>query len=374
MNRAIKIRIYPSKAQEELFLKTFGCRRFVYNQALSKANEAYRNSKESFSYVTAAKGLVEIKQKFPFLKEVDSVALQQSLRHLQTAFKNFFEKNASKPKFKSKKAKQSFTTMMNGNSIKLLGNKVKIPKSGWIKAVIHRQPGKDWKLNSATVSKDVDGKWYISLVFEFEKEVIKIPVPAKSIGLDYKSDGLFMDSDGNIASNYKFFRQNQKKLAKAQRKLARKIGYKKSENKSKNFLRQLLRVNKTHCHIKNCRKDFLHKLSTEIANQYDVVSVESLDMKAISNKGFHNGKSTMDNGYGLFLSMLEYKLGEQGKYFVKIDKWFPSSQICCKCGKRKKLSLADRTYTCECGNNIDRDWNAAINIDNEGLRMLKDVA
>ena len=171
-----------------------------------------------------------------------------------------------------------------------------------------------------------------------------------------------------------FFRKSQKKLAKQQRKLSRKIGSKKNETKSNNWYKQQLKVNKIYAHTANQRKDFLHKKSTEIANQFDIVSVETLDMKALSNKKFKNGKVTMDNGYGMFLTMLEYKLADRGKYFVKVSKWFPSSQLCSCCGYKnpKVKNLKIRHWTCpHCGAFHDRDRNAAINTDVEGLRILR---
>ena len=139
---------------------------------------------------------------------------------------------------------------------------------------------------------------------------------------------------------------------------------------SNNRNKARIKVARLQKHTSNQRLDFLHKKSTEIANQYDVVCVETLDMKSMSNKGFGNGKATLDNGYGMFLNMLEYKLNDRGKYFIKVDKWYPSSQICCKCDTKHKLLLSDRVYRCECGNVIDRDYNAAINILTEGLKQI----
>lgn len=197
-----------------------------------------------------------------------------------------------------------------------------------------------------------------------------------AIGLDYASDGLYVDSNGNVGSNHKYYRENHDKLAKEQRKLSRMKGSKKHEVKSNNYIKQLRKVNKIYRHIANQRLDNLHNISTEIANQYDVVCVESLNMRAMSNKGFGNGKATMDNGYGMFLNMLEYKLADRGKYFVKVDKWFPSSQICHCCGMLhpEMKDLAIRTMKCDCGLTISRDRNAAINILQEGLRLLTEVA
>ena len=178
-----------------------------------------------------------------------------------------------------------------------------------------------------------------------------------------------MDSNGNKALGFnKIYRQYEKKLAKAQRKLKNK------DISSKNYHKQILKINKIHSKIKNKRLDYLHKLSAEIANLYDVVCIENLNMKSLSNKGFKNGKATLDNGYGMFTTMLAYKLNERGKYLVKIDKWYPSSQICSNCGNRQKLTLDQRTYHCpKCGKSIDRDLNAAINIRNEGIRLLQTI-
>ena len=219
-----------------------------------------------------------------------------------------------------------------------------------------------------------DGKYYVSVLFQFDEfKSNYVPDIENAIGLDYASEGLYVDDKGNKGSNHKYYRESHEKLAKAQRKLSRKKGSKKTEEKSSNYLKQLKKVNRIHSHIANQRKDNLHKLSTEIANQYDVVCVESLNMKSMSNKGFGNGKATLDNGYGMFLNMLEYKLAERNKHFVKVDKWFPSSQICHNCGtlhpEMKDLGL--RMMKCDCGLEMSRDHNAAINIKKEGLRILK---
>jgi putative transposase len=212
------------------------------------------------------------------------------------------------------------------------------------------------------------------VLFEYEKdEPDHVIDHTNAIGLDYASNGLYVDDHGNVGTNHKYFRENQKKLAKEQRRLARRQGSKKGEKKSGNYLKQQKKVNRLYCHTANQRRDNLHKLSTEIANQYDIVCVESIDMRAMSKKKFHNGKATMDNGYGMFLDMLDYKLAERGKMLVRVDKWFPSSQLCSHCGMRhtemKDLSL--RRLVCDCGFSMDRDQNAAINIKKEGLRLLE---
>lgn len=297
---------------------------------------------------------------------------------MQGAFKSCFNKSCKKktgfPKFKSaKRSRKSYTTNNQKGTVAIIDNTIKLPKIGRVKAVIHRQPNADWVIKSATISQDNDGKYYASVLFEFEQNIISVPISDNAIGLDYASDGLYVDDKGNVGTNHKYYRESHKKLTKEQRKLSRMKGSKKGEAKSNNYIKQLHKVNKIHKHISNQRLDNLHKISTEIANQYDVVCVESLNMKAMSNKGFGNGKSTLDNGYGMFLNMLEYKLADRGKYLVKVDKWYPSSQICHCCGKKhpEMKDLRIRIFTCDCGFTISRDQNAALNIKSEGLRILK---
>lgn len=373
MNKSIKYRLYPTQEQEIMFAKTFGCCRKVYNLMLSDKIASYQLTGK-FVSVTPAK----YKSEYPYLSEVDSLALANVQLNLQTAFKNHFDKSRKKkngfPKFKSAKhSRRSYTTNNQNGTIAILEKGVKLPKMGIVKAVIHRFPQDDWKLKSATISRTSDGKYYASVLFEFEKsENNYVADLNNAIGLDYASNGLYVDSNGKVGSNHKYYRESHKKLAKEQRRLSRKIGSKKNEPKSKNYLKQLEKVGKIHRHIANQRLDNLHKISTEIANQYDVVCVESLNMRAMSNKKFKNGKATLDNGYGMFLSLLEYKLNDRNKYFVKIDKWYPSSQICHSCGTLhpEMKDLNNRKLTCDCGLTINRDYNAAINIKNEGLRIL----
>ena len=377
MNKAIKYRIYPTAEQMTMFAKTFGCCRKVYNLMLSDKIESYKETGK-FVSVTPAK----YKEEYPYLKEVDSLALANVQLNLQTAFRNAFDKSRKKkngfPKFKSSKhSKKSYTTNNQKGTVSILGNMIKLPKIGMVKAEIHRQPEENWIIKSATISLANDGKYYASVLFQFDDNKPNyVPDIENAIGLDYASEGLYVDDQGNKGSNHKYYRESHEKLAKAQRKLSRKIGSKKGEEKSANFLKQLKKVNRIHSHIANQRKDNLHKLSTEIANQYDVVCVESLNMRSMSNKGFGNGKATLDNGYGMFLNMLEYKLAERNKYFVKVDKWYPSSQVCHNCGtlhpEMKDLGL--RMMKCDCGVEMSRDQNAAINIKKEGLRILKTAA
>ena len=377
-NRAIKYRVYPTTEQATMFAKTFGCCRKVYNLMLSDKVESYKSTGK-FATVTPAK----YKKDYPYLKEVDSLALANKQLDLQEAFRNTFSKsrknNNGFPKYKSAKhSRKAYTTNNQKGTVAIINNKyIKLPKIGKVRAVIHRIPDGDWVIKSATVSQESDGKYYVSVLFEFDN-IINPYVADKTnaIGLDYASDGLYVDNNGNVGTNHKYYRESYDKLAKEQRKLSRMQGSKKGEAKSHNYIKQLRKVNKIHRHIANQRLDNLHKISTEIANQYDVVCVESLNMRSMSNKGFGNGKATLDNGYGMFLSMLEYKLSDRSKYLVKVDKWFPSSQICHRCGTLhpEMKNLVIRTMKCDCGLTISRDQNAAINILQEGLRLLTEVA
>ena len=374
MNKAIKYRLYPTTEQAIFFAKTFGCCRKIWNLMLVDKIESYQTSGK-FAMVTPAK----YKKEYPFLKEVDSLALTNVQLNLQEAFQNRFSKSRKKqngfPKFKSAKhSKKSYKTNNQKGTIAILDKAIKLPKIGIVKAVIHRIAESDWVIKSATITQESDGKFYASVLFEYSTSDSNYMVDKEHmIGLDYASDGLYMDDKGNIGTNHKYYRESQKKLAKEQRKLSRKMGSKKGETKSNNYKKQLRKVNKIHRHIANQRLDNLHKTSTEIANQYDVVCVESLNMRAMSNKGFGNGKATMDNGYGIFQKLLEYKLSDRGKWFVKVNKWFASSQICHGCGKKhpEMKDVSIRTIQCVCGVKMGRDQNAAINIKREGLRKLK---
>lgn len=368
MNKAIKYRLYPTTKQSMMFIKTFGCCRKVFNLMLADKIAHYRQTGTMLQVTPAM-----YKKDYPFLKEVDSLALANAQLNLQTSYANFFDNPKSGfPKFKSAKhSRKSYTTNNQKGTISIQGDSIRLPKIGFVKAKIHRQPDADWKLKSATISQDGDGHFYVSVLFEYNRIIVPVSKTSdNAIGLDYKSDGLYTDSNGNCADMPKYYRQSQNRLAHAQRKLKHKtVG-------SNNYYKQQRKIAKIHKHVSNQRKDYLHKLSAGIANRYDIVCVEDLDMKALSNHGFGNGKATLDNGNGMFLSMLGYKLADRGKYLVKIYRYYPSSQTCSGCGRihPKMKNLNIRTMHCECGNIMDRDENAAVNIKNEGLRILRTAA
>lgn len=378
-NIAIKYRLHPNKEQQILFAKTFGCCRKVWNLMLEAKKEDYLQFKKTGK--SEKIWPARFKKEYPFLKEVDSLALANVGLNLLQAFHTCYDLHQTKkPKFHTKrKTRKAYKTNNQKGSVRIVNSYLRLPKVGLVKMVLHRKPEKDWKLKSATISQEKSGEYYAAVVFEYkvedeEREKRKQAVDkTNALGLDYKSNGLYTDSEGNTARMPKFYRQAQKKLKRQQRKLSKKIGAKKGEKKSKRYLKQQRRINKIHAHIANQRKDYLHKRSTAIAKQYDVVCVENLDMKAIGNKKFGNGKATQDNGYGMFLDMLEYKLKNREKYFVKVSKWYASSQICHQCGAKQKMPLPVRTYHCpHCGYIQDRDYNAALNIRDEGLRLLQE--
>ena len=364
MNRGFKFLIQPTKNQQQKFINTFGCCRFVWNKILNDKQEAYKQG------VKFNKTLAQYKAEFPFLKDVDSLALNATANHLNSAYKNFFEKRAKFPKFKSKKHfKQTYTTNNQpaSQAIRIQDNKIRIPKIGWVKIKLHRQLPKDYEIKHITISYYSD-KFYVSINVQYEHQVISKKLDVQnSIGLDYKSDGLYVDNQGNKPDYSKFYRIYEQKLAFEQRKLSH------MKRGSNNYYKQKLKVTKVHEKIANCRKDFLHKLSYSLANTYDYVFVEDLNMQSIS-QFLKLGKSTYDNGFGMFKSMLNYKLQDRGKVFHKIDKWYASSTICSNCGtKHKEIvnSLSIRKWTCPtCGYSHDRDINAAINIRQQGIKEL----
>ncbi len=365
VNRAFKYRIYPNSEQLSLINKTFGCNRYVFNHFLNQRIELYNNEKKSTTYVNQAKELTILKSDLPWLNEVDSVSLQSTLKNLDSAFKNFFAKRSRFPRFKSKKNNiKSYTSKNTNKSIRIENNKLRLPKLGFIKIKLHRQIPTDYRILSATVRLKPTGGYFVSILTEFEKEIIKVPSNGNVVGLDFSMKELFVSSENQRADYPRFFRQLESKLAKEQRSLSRKTKF------SSNWYKQRTKVAKVHNKIKNSRLDFLHKLSTELVDKYNAIAIEDLNMKAMS-RSLNFGKSVSDNGWGIFTSLLKYKAEEKGKQLVKIDKFFPSSKTCSFCGSIKSdLKLSDRIYICDCGISIDRDLNAAINIKNTGVKLL----
>ena len=369
INKALKIRIYPNKAQSEKIDATFGCCRYIYNEMLSRNQKVYQRRGEHLSYIAMQNLLPAMKKYKPWLQNADSQALKNACRHLDTAYKKFFRHESGFPKYHRKHGTQSYTTTQI-SSIKVDGKKVRLPCLGWIKAKGLRHLPDNIKICMATVSREPDGKYYVSINYKYEKEIQ--PVTVRSVlGLDYKSKGLYTDSNGHTPCMPHWFCENQAKLAKMQKQLSRKVGSRKGERKSSGWLKQYAKIVMLHKHITDRRKNYLHTLSKRLVEQYDAIAIEDINMKSLSNKGFGNGKATMDNGYGMFTSMLDYKLRHQGKKLIRIDKWYPSSQLCSCCGYRQQMPLSARTYRCpSCSTVIDRDYNAAINIRSEAIRLI----
>lgn len=361
-NKAYKFRIYPNAEQKVLFVKTFGCVRFIYNRMLADKIKYYEETKKKLNNTPA-----QYKSEFEWLKEVDSLALANAQLNLQAAYNNFFRSpKTGFPKFKSKKSShRSYTTNCVNGNICIENNCIKLPKIGYVKLKQHRVIPNEYKLKSVTVSQTTSGKYYASILFEYENQVQEKELQS-FLGLDFSMHELYRDSNGNEPAYPGYYRKAEKKLAKEQRRLSR------MQKGSKNRNKQRIRVAKLHEKVSNQRKDFLHKQSRQITNACDCVCIEDLDMKAMS-QSLNFGKSVMDNGWGMFTTFLKYKLEEQGKRLVKVDRFFASSQICNICGYKNPeiKNLAVRAWACpRCGTRHDRDVNAAINIRNEGMRLV----
>ncbi len=369
-NKAYKFRMYPSDEQKILLAKFFGCTRFVYNHFLERKIKQYEFDKSSLSYNACANEMAQLKktEQYSFLKEADSIALQQSLRHLDTAFQNFFKQpKTGFPKFKSKKHhKQSYSTMCINGNIALSDGYIKLPKLGLVKIKQHRPIPDGYTLKSATISLTPSGKYYVSILYEYDDLSLPPIKSGSAIGLDYSMKELYVDNEGREPAYPRYYRQSEKKIKREQRKLSH------MQKGSNNYEKQRQKLAKLHEKVANQRKDFLHKQSKQIANDYDYVCIEDLDMKAMS--GILNfGKSIYDNGWAMFTKFLDYKLNDRGKKLVKINKFFASSQICSSCGYVNKeiKNLSIRSWKCpECQTCHNRDVNAAINLKMEGLRII----
>lgn len=375
INKALRVRIYPNKTQQMKIDTTINCCRFVRNYMIERNHKLYERRKEHLNYIAMQNLLPNMKKYLPWLADADAKALQYACRQVDNAYQRFFKKQGGYPKFKSKRDSIQRYTNTSFNTIHYETGKVKIPCVGWVKIRDERELPLNSKICFITVIRD-HGQYYASICYKVDKDVTSIQIDENNvIGLDYKSDGLYMNSNGECCDMPHYYRESLEAVIKEQRRLSRKVGSCKGEKRSGNYIRQQNRLFKKTRHVANQRKDFLHKRSTAIVKQYDAVCVEDLNMKAMANIGFGNGKAIMDNGYGMFLVMLEYKLRDRGKQLVKVDKWYPSSQICSCCGRKQKISLHVRIYNCQlCGNHMDRDYNAAVNIRKEGLRILREKA
>ena len=356
MYKAYKYRIYPTQDQAVLINKTIGCARFVYNMLLDDAIKQYKETGKSKIKTPAS-----LKTEYEWLKEVDSFALCNAQLNIQTAYKRFFNKLTNFPEFHSKRnKKQAYTTNNNAGQIRIEKGKLKLPKLGLVKIVLHRFC--KGKIKSVTVSKTPTNKYFVSILTEQIPEVIEKDISQeKVLGIDMSYKELAVYSDGTKAKYPMYFRKAQKKLAHAQRNFSR------TQKDSKRHEKARLKVAKIYEKISNQRKDFLDKESARIAKEYDVVVIEKLNMRSMANKGMRNGKTVYDIGFGMFKEMLRYKLSNNLGQLIEADRYYPSSQLCSNCGFKniavKNLNI--RKWDCpQCGSHHDRDINAAINLRN----------
>ena len=358
--KTYKYRMYPNKEQQQMLAKYFGSVRFVYNHFLAERKRQYEENGKSDNYYAQARTLTKLKkqEEYKWLKEINSQTLQFALRNLETSYTNFFRGNAKFPRFKAKKSGGSFHIPQSCS----IGNgKIYIPKfKDGIKIVEHRS-FKGGEVRNMTISVTPSGKYYVSILTKVSYEPLQ-KTKAK-VGIDLGLKDLVITSDGKKYSSNKFIKHYSKELAKAQKHLSKK---KKGSN---SWDRQRIKVARIQEKIHNCRFDKLHKISTDLVRHYDVICCEDLNVKGMQ-RNHKLAQAISDASLGTFLLMLTYKATMNDKQVVKIGRYYPSSKTCNCCGWVKEdLQLKDREWTCpHCGNTLDRDVNAAMNILQEGLR------
>lgn len=361
INKTYRFRIFPTKEQEVLLNQHFGHSRWVYNHFLNERKEQYQKDKKSDNYYKQSATLTKLKkeEETKWLKEVNSQTLQFAIRSLDTAFLNFFRGNAQFPRFKSRKHKNTFTIPQFG---RVENGKIIIPKfKEGIKVKIHREvKGKIGKMN---ITKTPTGKYYVSIFTE--QEVEDLPKTNKQVGIDLGLKDFVITSDNKKFKNNRYTKKYAKQLKKAQQHLSRK------QKGSNGFEKQKLKVAKIHEKIASCRLDTLHKVSIELVKNYDLISVEDLNVKGMI-KNHKLSKHIADASWGNFVTLLQYKCDWYGKELVKINRFYPSSKTCGDCGWiNQELKLSDREWTCNsCGVIHDRDVNASKNILKEGLKNI----
>ena len=362
MQKGIKFRIYPNKGQKAFIHQTLGCCRFIYNRGLAMRKEGYEKG-EKIGYGQTSAMLTELKkqEEFAFLKEVDSIALQQSLRDLDRGFVNFFQKRASHPTFKSKHNRfQSYRTVNQKDNIRIVGRYLKLPKLGFVKI---RQSMEVGKINHVTIEHTPAGKYFAVLNVDFE------PEPRQNcggtIGIDVGIKTFYSDSNGNTVSNPRYLERSMRKLIREQRRLSRKR--KDSHNREK----QRIKVAGVHEKVTNQRNDFLQKQSTMLVRENQTICIEDLNVKGMI-RNHKLAKSIASVSWAKFFEMLEYKAIWYGNEIRRVPTMYPSSQTCSFCGCRNPLvkNLCIRIWECpKCHTVHDRDTNASINILKKGLQM-----
>lgn len=359
MLKSFKFQLLPTKEQEVLLSKHFGCKRFVWNHFLNKRKEEYLKDKKTLNYYDCANELVSLKkqEETSWLKEINSQTLQATLRDLDGAYNRFFRKQSKFPKFKSKWDRQSFRVPQH---ISIENNKIYFPKfNEGIELNQHHEIG---EINFITISKTPTGKHFVSITCEVG-EIQKLPVSDKSIGVDLGIKDFAVCSNGEKFDNPKHYHNLEKKLKFKQRQLSKK---KKESNSRLKYRKQVALI---HEKITNNRQDFLHKLSHKLIHENQVICIEDLNVKGMM-ANHKLSKSIGNCGWGEFVRQITYKAEWYGREIIKVDRFFPSSKTCNHCGWiNESLTLSDRQWTCVCGKVIDRDLNASLNILQQGLNQ-----
>ena len=370
MNYAYKFRLYPNKIQENLIQRTFGCVRYVYNYFLAERKEIYEKTGKYVSRFQQDKLLTTLKQNLDWLREPDKCSLQNALKDLDVAYKNFFrrikqgEKQCGYPRFKRKH--DNYKSYRTNSNIKIFTNSIQLPKLGHIKCRVHRKVL--GRILSATVSQNPSGEYYVSLCCT-DIQINTLPETKSVIGIDLGIKELVITSNGKKYKNPKYLKKTQKRLKRNMRKLFRKT------RSSKNRIKARLCVARLYQRVSNQRRDIIQKTTTELIRNNDIICIETLNVKGMM-KNHHIAREIADASFFEFKRELQYKASWYGRRIIEIDTFYPSSQLCSSCGykntKVKKLSI--RKWICPvCGTYHDRDINAAKNILTEGLRLLSTV-
>ena len=374
-HKTFKYRIYPNKEQQVLISKTIGCSRFVFNYLLNAWQVLYETTGSGLSYHKCSAILTGLKKQEDtvWMNEVDSIALQTSVRNLADGFDRFFKKQNGKPRFKSKKNPvQSYTTKFVNNNIRLEDHRLKLPKLGWVS--ISQNRNLEGRIINATIRRKSSGKYFVAILCETDIE--ELPKTGSSVGVDVGIKDFAVLSDGEAFPNMKYYEKSQEKLKKEQQILSRRQRLALSKgielSEAKNYQKQRIKVARIHETIENQRSDFLHKLSTKIVKNHDIIGMESLDIaQMLQNKEL--SKQIGDVSWAKFKEQIRYKADWYGKTLVEVEKSFPSSQLCHVCGHKNTQvkGLSVRQWTCpDCHTSHDRDVNASINIEKEALRIV----